>query len=156
MAAALLGDPQFLVLDEPINGLDPQGIRWMRTLLRERAASGQTVLLSSHVLTEAAQTVDDVVVIHHGRLVRQGSIVELERLGRRGVRVSTPAPERLATAVRRAGGHAQGRPQLLQDVRAPLVALDRALEVEELALGAAQPGEQRVLVGGVAALGGGR
>ena len=63
-----------LVLDEPLNGLDPQGIRWLRTFLRERAASGGTVLLSSHVLTEAAQTVDDVVVIHQGRLVFEGAI----------------------------------------------------------------------------------
>jgi ABC-2 type transport system ATP-binding protein len=107
LASALLGDPEILVLDEPLNGLDPQGIRWVRTLLRERAASGRTVLLSSHVLAEAAQTVDDVVVIHKGRLVRQGSIGELERLGNEGVFVSTPTRERLATAVQRAGGHAE-------------------------------------------------
>ena len=81
LASALLGDPEILVLDEPLNGLDPQGIRWLRTLLRERAASGGTVLLSSHVLTEAAQTVDDVVVIHKGRLVHQGAIGELTGLG---------------------------------------------------------------------------
>jgi ABC-2 type transport system ATP-binding protein len=104
LASALLGDPEILVLDEPLNGLDPQGIRWLRTLLRERAASGRTVLLSSHVLTEVAQTVDDVVVISRGRLVRQGAIEDLERLGCGGVSVSTPMPERLATAVRRAGG----------------------------------------------------
>jgi ABC-2 type transport system ATP-binding protein len=107
LAAALLGDPEILVLDEPLNGLDPQGIRWLRTLLRERAASGRTVLLSSHVLAEAAQTVDDVVVINKGRLVRQGSIDELERLGNEGVFVSTPTRERLATAVHRAGGRAE-------------------------------------------------
>jgi ABC-2 type transport system ATP-binding protein len=104
LASALLGDPEILVLDEPLNGLDPQGIRWLRTLLRERAASGQTVLLSSHVLTEVAQTVDDVVVIHRGRLVRQGAIRDLERLGGGGVSVTTPMPGRLATAVERAGG----------------------------------------------------
>jgi ABC-2 type transport system ATP-binding protein len=103
LASALLGDPEILVLDEPLNGLDPQGIRWLRTLLRERAARGSTVLLSSHVLTEVAQTVDEVVVIHRGRLVRQGAIEDLERLGG-GVTVSTPMPERLATAVERAGG----------------------------------------------------
>jgi ABC-2 type transport system ATP-binding protein len=107
LASALLGDPDILVLDEPLNGLDPQGIRWVRTLLRERAAGGRTVLLSSHVLTEAAQTVDDVVVIHKGRLVRQGSIEELERLGRGGVLVSTPSRERLAAAVEHAGGRAE-------------------------------------------------
>jgi ABC-2 type transport system ATP-binding protein len=81
LAAALLGDPDILVLDEPLNGLDPQGIRWVRTLLRERVAGGRTVLVSSHVLSEAAQTIDDVVVIHKGRLVREGSIEELEQLG---------------------------------------------------------------------------
>jgi len=107
LASALLGDPDILVLDEPLNGLDPQGIRWVRTLLRDRAAGGRTVLLSSHVLTEAAQTVDDVVVLHKGRLVRQGSIEELERLGRREVLVSTPDHERLAAAVEHAGGRAQ-------------------------------------------------
>jgi ABC-2 type transport system ATP-binding protein len=109
LASALLGDPDILVLDEPLNGLDPQGIRWVRTLLRERAAAGGTVLLSSHVLSEAAQTVDDVVVIHKGRLVRAGSIDELERLGRGGVLVSTPTRERLAAAVRHAGARAELR-----------------------------------------------
>jgi ABC-2 type transport system ATP-binding protein len=109
LASALLGDPQILVLDEPLNGLDPQGIRWLRTFLRERAASGGTVLLSSHVLTETAQTVDDVVVIHKGRLVRQGSIDELLKLGGGGVLVSTPTRERLAEAVQRAGGRVEFR-----------------------------------------------
>jgi ABC-2 type transport system ATP-binding protein len=90
LASALLGDPEILVLDEPLNGLDPQGIRWLRILLRERAASGGTVLVSSHVLSEVAQTVDDVVVIHRGRLVCQGAIAELERRGDGGVFVSTP------------------------------------------------------------------
>jgi ABC-2 type transport system ATP-binding protein len=116
LAAALLGDPDILVLDEPLNGLDPQGIRWVRTFLRERAAGGRTVLLSSHVLSEAAQTVDDVVVIHRGRLVRQGSIEELERFSGGGVLVSTPTRERLAAIVRHVGGRAElqeGRGRLL-------------------------------------------
>jgi ABC-2 type transport system ATP-binding protein len=82
LAAALLGDPEILVLDEPVNGLDPQGIRWLRTLLRARAAAGGTVLLSSHVLSEAARTVDDVVVIDRGRLVHQGPLAELEGSGK--------------------------------------------------------------------------
>ncbi len=80
LAAALLGDPEILVLDEPANGLDPQGIRWLRTMLRDRAAKGGTVLLSSHLLAEAAQTVDDVVVIDRGRLVHEGPISEVESL----------------------------------------------------------------------------
>jgi ABC-2 type transport system ATP-binding protein len=81
LAAALLGDPQILVLDEPVNGLDPAGIRWLRGLLRDQAARGRTVLLSSHVLSEAAQTVDDVVVIDSGRLVHQGPMSELAARG---------------------------------------------------------------------------
>jgi ABC-2 type transport system ATP-binding protein len=77
MAAALLGDPTILVLDEPVNGLDPEGIRWIRTFLRERAASGNTVLLSSHLMGELAETVDDVVIIHHGKIVADGTLEEV-------------------------------------------------------------------------------
>ena len=77
LAGALLGDPRALILDEPANGLDPQGIRWLRDFLRARAAEGRSVLISSHVLSEVAQTVDDVVVISHGRRVAQGPISEL-------------------------------------------------------------------------------
>ena len=69
LAAALLGDPAVLVLDEPANGLDPQGIRWLRDLLRCLAAEGRAVLVSSHILAEVAQTADDVVIIHHGRTI---------------------------------------------------------------------------------------
>jgi ABC-2 type transport system ATP-binding protein len=104
LAAALLGDPEILILDEPVNGLDPAGVRWLRTLLREHAASGRTVLMSSHMLSEAARTVDDVVVIDKGRLVHEGSIQDLERSGEHGVAVGTPEPERLSTVVRAAGG----------------------------------------------------
>jgi ABC-2 type transport system ATP-binding protein len=104
LASALLGDPETLVLDEPLNGLDPQGIRWLRTFLRDRASSGGSVLLSSHVLTEAAQTVDDVVVINRGRLVFEGAMRELTRLGGSRVLVRTPTPERLAAVAREAGG----------------------------------------------------
>jgi len=103
LAAALLGDPDILVLDEPLNGLDPQGIRWLRVLLRERAAAGRTVLLSSHVLTEAAQTIDDIVVIHKGRLIHEGAIGDLQRDGSGDVLVKTPMSERMAAAARRAG-----------------------------------------------------
>jgi ABC-2 type transport system ATP-binding protein len=79
LAATLLGDPQVLVLDEPANGLDPQGIRWLRDFMRAKAAEGRTVLVSSHVLSEVAQTVDDVVVISRGRLSYQGSIEDFTR-----------------------------------------------------------------------------
>lgn len=72
LAAALLGDPPLLVLDEPVNGLDPGGMRWLRNLLHERASRGGSVLLSSHVLSEADKSVDDVVVIDRGRILHQG------------------------------------------------------------------------------------
>jgi ABC-2 type transport system ATP-binding protein len=99
LAGALLGDPRALVLDEPANGLDPQGIRWLRDFLRARANEGRTVLISSHVLAEVAQTVDEVVVISRGRLVAQGAIDELTRDAAAPVRVRSPEPERLREAL---------------------------------------------------------
>jgi len=77
LAAALLGDPAVLVLDEPANGLDPRGIRWLRDLLRSLAAEGRAVLISSHILAEVAQTADDVVIIHHGRTLTQAPLPDL-------------------------------------------------------------------------------
>jgi len=74
LAAALLGDPRVLVLDEPANGLDPAGMAWLRRLLRDLAAEGRTVLVSSHVLSEVAQTVDQVVIINEGRLRYAGTL----------------------------------------------------------------------------------
>jgi ABC-2 type transport system ATP-binding protein len=91
LAATLLGDPRVLILDEPANGLDPQGIRWLRDFLRSMAGEGRTVLVSSHVLAEVAQTVDDVVVIHRGRLVDQGPVARLTAGGSVRVRVAEPA-----------------------------------------------------------------
>jgi len=101
LAATLLGDPQVLILDEPANGLDPQGIRWLRDFLRGMAAEGRTVLVSSHVLAEVAQTVDDVVVIHRGRLVDQGPVSRLTAGGH--VLVRTPKPDELRAALEQAG-----------------------------------------------------
>ncbi|SDG74748.1 ABC-2 type transport system ATP-binding protein [Sinosporangium album] len=77
LAAALLGDPETLVLDEPVNGLDPEGIRWLRMFLRGCAAQGRAVLLSSHLMGELAETVDDVVVIHRGRVSARGTLAEV-------------------------------------------------------------------------------
>lgn len=77
LAAALLGDPEILILDEPTNGLDPEGIRWIRTFLRERAASGRTVLLSSHLMGETAETVDDIVILNKGHIVANGTLAEI-------------------------------------------------------------------------------
>jgi ABC-2 type transport system ATP-binding protein len=98
LAQALLGDPPVLVLDEPANGLDPAGIAWLRQFLRALAAEGRTVVISSHVLSEVQQTVDDVVVIARGRLVRQGSLAELES-GPAAVLVRTPTPALLRDAL---------------------------------------------------------
>jgi ABC-2 type transport system ATP-binding protein len=77
LAAALIGDPELLILDEPANGLDPAGVRWLRTFLQAFAAQGRTVLVSSHLLAEVAQTVDQVLIIDHGRLLAGGSLDEL-------------------------------------------------------------------------------
>ncbi|MCW3014247.1 MAG: transporter related protein, partial [Solirubrobacterales bacterium] len=79
IAAALLGDPQVLILDEPTNGLDPEGVHWLRQYLRGFAAAGGSVLVSSHLLAEVAQTVDDVVIIAKGRLITQSSLADLSR-----------------------------------------------------------------------------
>jgi ABC-2 type transport system ATP-binding protein len=96
LAAALLGDPEVLVLDEPANGLDPQGIRWLRDFLRSLATEGRTILVSSHVLSEVAQTVDDVVIIHRGSLVRQAAMAEVEAMAAGATSVRSPDAERLA------------------------------------------------------------
>ena len=77
LAAAMLADPQVLLLDEPGNGLDPEGIRWLRLFLRHLSSQGKTILISSHMLSEVEQTVDDVVIIANGRFIQQGSIADL-------------------------------------------------------------------------------
>ena len=95
LAAALLGDPEVLVLDEPANGLDPQGIRWLRDFLRGLAGEGRTILISSHVLSEVAQTVDEVVIIHRGRLVRQAAMADVEAMAAGSTTVRSPEAARL-------------------------------------------------------------
>ena len=100
LAQALLGDPPVLVLDEPANGLDPAGIAWLRQFLRALAQEGRTVLISSHVLAEVQQTVDEVVVIARGRLVTQGTLADLEP-GPAAVLVRTPTPALLRDALGR-------------------------------------------------------
>jgi ABC-2 type transport system ATP-binding protein len=90
LAFTLLGDPGVLVLDEPINGLDPEGIKWIRGLLRELAAEGRTVLVSSHLLSEVQQSVDRVVIISRGSLVYEGTLTDLEK----GTRVVVDSPNR--------------------------------------------------------------
>ena len=100
IAAALLGDPPVLVLDEPGNGLDPQGIRWLRDLLRARAAAGGTVFVSSHLLAEVEHLADEVVVISQGRLVATGELAALQKTG---TVVRTPERRRLTELLRAVG-----------------------------------------------------
>jgi ABC-2 type transport system ATP-binding protein len=95
LAAALLGDPEVLVLDEPANGLDPEGVHWLRGLVRGLADQGRTVLVSSHLLAEVPQTVDQVVIIDKGRLVTQSTLAALTAGADRTVRVRSPEPEAL-------------------------------------------------------------
>ena len=103
LATALLGDPRVLILDEPANGLDPQGIRWLRDFLRGLADEGRAVLVSSHVLAEVAQTADEVVVIHRGRSVAQATMAELTAQRGGGVRVVGPDTARLKDLLEAAG-----------------------------------------------------
>jgi len=103
LAAALLGDPRVLVLDEPANGLDPEGIAWLREFLRGFARQGRTVLVSSHLLAEVEQGVDHLVVIDDGRCVYQGGLEQLRGAGRARVLVRCPDPVRLARALAAAG-----------------------------------------------------
>jgi ABC-2 type transport system ATP-binding protein len=109
LAGALIGDPSVLVLDEPSNGLDPEGIRWLRDFLRSLAAEGRTILLSSHVLAEVAQTVDDVVVISGGRVVTHAPLDQLTARSSQQIRVRSAQPDALAAALRAGGIDASGR-----------------------------------------------
>jgi ABC-2 type transport system ATP-binding protein len=106
LATALLGDPQVLILDEPANGLDPEGVHWLRGLLRQLADQGRTVLVSSHVLAEVAQTVDQVVIIARGRLVTQSTLAALTARTDQLVRVRTPQAETLRPLLAAQGIHA--------------------------------------------------
>jgi ABC-2 type transport system ATP-binding protein len=101
IAAALIGDPHVLILDEPANGLDPEGIRWMRDLLKLLASQGRTILVSSHLLSEMELLADDVVIIAAGKLVRQGTVTQvLDSMAHSSrVRVRTPDAEKLTAAL---------------------------------------------------------
>ncbi|MFI7429601.1 ABC transporter ATP-binding protein [Micromonospora sp. NPDC049836] len=140
IAAAMLGDPQVLILDEPANGLDPEGIRWMRGFLRGLAADGRTVLVSSHLLSEMQLLADDVVIIAAGRLIRQGPVDQVIGSMAHGgrVRVRTPQSDELVAALREqsatvdADGHGG---LLVTGVDAPTVgrlALAAKIELHEL------------------------
>jgi ABC-2 type transport system ATP-binding protein len=140
IAAAMLGDPGVLILDEPANGLDPEGIRWMRSLLRGLASGGRTVLVSSHLLSEMELLADDVVIIAAGRLVRQGPVQQVVGSMSTGarVRVRTPGAEALGAELKSAGASVTAGTDgtlLVTGVDAPAVgaaALRTNVELHEL------------------------
>jgi len=107
IAAALLGNPQVLLLDEPVNGLDPEGVLWIRNLMKQLAAEGRTILVSSHLMNEMAVTADHLIVIGRGRLITESTTEEvIARSTDKSVRVRTPDAERLAGLITAAGGKA--------------------------------------------------
>jgi ABC-2 type transport system ATP-binding protein len=140
IAAALLGDPKVLILDEPANGLDPEGIRWMRDLLKALAKRGRTVLVSSHLLSEMELLADDIVIIAAGKLVQQGTVAAVtgSMSGQNRVRVRTPDPDKLIAALNGTGAVTKGDdPDLLYVAGAepPAVghaALTAGVELHEL------------------------
>ena len=139
IAAALLGDPGVLLFDEPVNGLDPEGIRWVRHFLRGLAAEGRTVFVSSHLINEMALTAERLVVVGRGHLIAETSVEEFTaRSQGRTVRVVTPAPIELASAIDRAGGTARAEEDgalLVQDLSSVQIgdlALRGGIAVHEL------------------------
>jgi ABC-2 type transport system ATP-binding protein len=100
LAAALLGDPHTLILDEPANGLDPQGIQWLRELLKQLAGQGRSVFVSSHLLSEMALMADELVVVGRGRLIASGAVADFVRRAGTAVLVRSPDADRLAGLVR--------------------------------------------------------
>jgi ABC-2 type transport system ATP-binding protein len=107
IAAALLGDPQVMLLDEPVNGLDPEGVLWIRNLMKQLAAEGRTILVSSHLMNEMAVTADQLIVIGRGKLIAESSTEDIiARSTDTSVRVRSPQADRLATLIEAAGGTA--------------------------------------------------
>ncbi|GGK17545.1 ABC transporter ATP-binding protein [Pilimelia terevasa] len=139
IAAALLGDPRVLILDEPANGLDPEGIHWLRALLRTLAGQGRTVLVSSHLLAEMQLLADDVVIIAGGRLVRQGPVADVVTVAAQPpLRIRAPQADALTRALAAAGAAVTAGPDgalRATGIDAPTVArtaLAAALEIHEL------------------------
>ena len=123
IAAALLGDPQILMFDEPVNGLDPEGILWIRNLMKALAAEGRTVFVSSHLMSEMENTADHLLVIGRGRMIADCTVQEfIDRNSQLAVRVRTPETDRLAHLVTAAGGKA------VADGDAALLVTELALE----------------------------
>jgi ABC-2 type transport system ATP-binding protein len=141
IAAALLGDPAILMFDEPVNGLDPEGIRWIRNLMKSLAAEGRTVFVSSHLMSEMENTADHLLVIGRGKLIADCTVGEfIARNSVQAVRVRTPQPEALATLVTAAGGSAvaaaDGDAIVVRGLYAEQVgdlAFDNAVRLHELA-----------------------
>jgi ABC-2 type transport system ATP-binding protein len=132
IAAALLGDPGVLIFDEPVNGLDPEGIRWVRGLFRGLAAEGRTVLVSSHLMSEMEHTADHLIVIGRGRLIADTPVAAFVEQGARShVALRTPSPAALTVALATAGGSVTPGPDGLLEVTGLTAA-----EVGDLALAA--------------------
>ena len=140
IAAALLGDPAILMFDEPVNGLDPEGIMWIRTLMKQLAGEGRTVFVSSHLMSEMENTADHLIVIGRGRLIADCSVAEfIERNSVQAVRVRTPQPDALVAAIRRAGGRvaAAGEAIVIHGLAADKVgdlAYENGIRLHELAV----------------------
>ncbi len=109
IAAAMLGDPGVLLFDEPVNGLDPEGIRWIRELFRSLATEGRTVFVSSHLMSEMALSADEIIVIGRGRLITQGTVGDLTASADGVVTVRAVDADRLANAIEVGGGHVERR-----------------------------------------------
>src|SRR5215831_17805482 len=140
IAAALLGDPQILMFDEPVNGLDPEGILWIRNLMKALAAEGRTVFVSSHLMSEMENTADHLLVIGRGRLIADCTVDEfIAANSQLNVRVRTPQPDQLAKLVAAAGatvredGDGSMVVSGLDPVRVGDLAYDNAIRVHELA-----------------------
>ena len=140
IAAALLGDPAILMFDEPVNGLDPEGIMWIRSLMKQLAGEGRTVFVSSHLMSEMENTADHLIVIGRGRLIADCSVAEfIERNSVQAVRVRTPQPDALVAAIRRAGGRvaAAGEAIVIHGLAADKVgdlAYENGIRLHELAV----------------------
>ncbi len=140
IAAALLGDPAILMFDEPVNGLDPEGIMWIRTFMKQLAGEGRTVFVSSHLMSEMENTADHLLVIGRGRLIADCSVAEfIERNSVQAVRVRTPQPDALVAAIRRAGGRvaAAGEAIVIHGLAADKVgdlAYENGVRLHELAV----------------------
>jgi ABC-2 type transport system ATP-binding protein len=140
IAAALLGDPAILMFDEPVNGLDPEGILWIRSLMKQLAGEGRTVFVSSHLMSEMENTADHLIVIGRGRLIADCSVAEfIERNSVQAVRVRTPQPDALVAAIRRVGGRvaAAGEAIVIHGLAADKVgdlAYENGIRLHELAV----------------------